>query len=584
MASFPVLDKKSKKGTTKKILRVIEPTTIPQEGSHDESRNTTHSNGNTIPEVGKKRLRTILPRPPVRESGNLCVTSPVLENSQHDSRDHTAVVLTGEIVDELQDEAAKMVLVDLQAQLQKREGQQIVEATPVENTGKLQDGDAALPSQGVRQWRQTWILLVVIVIGGIVAVPVVLISSSSSASESATSTVTPSPMSSNSPITSPTTTTTPTELLTSSSHHPSMSPSQFPTYSPRVSLLQGLLSISDFNTTAEWGEHLLSNPGSSQAQTIDWLGSKDEYHSLLLANKTDMSIQLLQERYALVVLYFSTSGLFWETSEDYYLNTTSSVCAWHNNNNSQGILCDSDGFVQEVLLVDCLLVGTVPSELSLLKKLDALDLSRNDLTALPSQLGEFSVKYLTLESNYDLKGPLPPLPSTLISLRLSNNDLSATLPSEWGSASSTLYEIIAEDCNLQGPIPSEWGSMDQLAYLHLSGNTEIGGTIPSELGSLSNLISLTLAHTNVEGQLPSEMGNLENLEIIDLFYNWVTGTMPTEVGLMTSLTTLYLEYNHFTGTIPTEVGLMTSLISLQLSNNFLTGTIPTEVGYLLMTA
>eukprot|EP00934_Nitzschia_sp_Nitz4_P002857 Nitzschia sp. Nitz4//scaffold214_size40253//4134//6188//NITZ4_007585-RA/size40253-processed-gene-0.3-mRNA-1//1//CDS//3329542093//2847//frame0 len=602
---------------TTKEADVSTPDFMPNaKGSESVAEATAGSNGKrvTTPPNGdfrlveKKGLQHVAPQYVPSEA--TAMENTINTSNLQDSIDPTAILLTGEVVDDMQDEAAMMAteLANLQAELQEREGQQIVEAIPVANGSKDRDGNNGSVT---RQWRQTWILLVLIVIGAIVAVPVALTSSSSSPSSaisgaSDTNTSSPTDLAATRPPT-----TSPTELIPSGSPseipslNPSDSPSQSPTNSPRTHLLQDLLSTSSFNSTEEWDAHLLASPDSSQARAINWLLNKDEYLPLPMA-QANMSFQviLLHERYAAVNLYFATSGGQWETSEDFYLNTTSSVCTWHADTyyNEEGIFCDSDspnGLVHEVLFVDCMLVGSVPSELALLRNLHTLDLSENILGgSLPSQLGELpSLKFVSLENNY-FTGALPPLSSTMISLRLSNNQLSGALPSEWGKMDQLTYMDISADYGMNITIPSEFGLMSQLITLYLG---TVQGPLPSEFGNLGNLETLEI--TISEGTLHTEFCNLGNLSELSYLSLDNVGTIPTEFGLMTSLTALNMDIggtlptefgnlrnlsalvmasNGHSGTIPTELGLLTRLTGLSLASNQFTGTLPSEIGNLVL--
>ena len=60
-------------------------------------------------------------------------------------------------------------------------------------------------------------------------------------------------------------------------------------------------------------------------------------------DEPDVAIQ----HYALAVLYFSTNGAGWTSTDDAWLSITADPCAWH------GIVCNEDGLVTDILLSKC---------------------------------------------------------------------------------------------------------------------------------------------------------------------------------------------------------------------------------------
>ena len=168
----------------------------------------------------------------------------------------------------------------------------------------------------------------------------------------------------------------------------------------------------------------------------------------------------------------------------------------------------------------------------------------------------------------------------VFSIRLGDNNLSGTIPSELGNL-SMMRTLSLYDNQLTGSIPSELENATFLRDLSLSGN-QLTGSIPSELGNLSHLDHLFLGKNQITGTIPPELGNLSNLIYLHLGWNQLTGTIPPELGDLTSLSTgLQLEDNQLTGNIPPELGDLVNLTGLRLSNNQLTGSIPAELGALV---
>ena len=198
-----------------------------------------------------------------------------------------------------------------------------------------------------------------------------------------------------------------------------------------------------------------------------------------------------------------------------------------------------------------------------------LDLSGNQLTSLPAEIGNLTI---------------------LLVLDLSHNNLSS--------------------------LPAIIGSLPNLTYLYLSHNQL--SSLPVEIGSLTSLLDLNLSHNNLSS-LPVEMSNLGGLQLLDIGHNpwldWLTifadfdgvafwglgglglTDLPGEITARTALRGLSLEDNLLTtlpagisslalleslnlsgnqiNSLPAEIGSLTSLQTLDLSNNALCGEAPT---------
>ena len=133
-------------------------------------------------------------------------------------------------------------------------------------------------------------------------------------------------------------------------------------------------------------------------------------------------------------------------------------------------------------------------------------------------------------------------------LDLSENNLTGTLPVEWGGLSE-LQSLKLYFNSLSGSIPAELGQLPELEELWLSSNS-LSGPIPAELGQLSELEELWLNNNSLSGPIPAELGQLSKLEVLVLQDNSLSGPVPAELGQLSQLRDLSLEYNSLTGQLP----------------------------------
>ena len=315
------------------------------------------------------------------------------------------------------------------------------------------------------------------------------------------------------------------------------------------------------------------DPTSPQSQALAWL--KDDPITLTPGRST----RTVLERYALAVLYYSTSGPSWKFD---YLSDDD-VCTWNNGrtnlNNSAvlvGVYCVEDGESIGILaLAENKLRGPFPWELALLTNLEVIDFSLNSLTgSIPTRIIDLTNLQEVIVTQNSLSGSIPPDIGELTRLKvfwLSGNRLTGPLPA---TISPVILEIEFSDNSLTGSIPESWGgTMPILERCVLSGN-DLTGSLPSTFSRLTNLSDLSIDRNLLIGPLPTTLPTI--ISGLSLDANVFTGSIPSTWGTsMPNLSALSVGGNALTGTIPSS--LLTGLVHLHFfaaGDNFLSGPLP----------
>jgi len=351
---------------------------------------------------------------------------------------------------------------------------------------------------------------------------------------------------------------------------PTESPTASPTVSPTISLTDPPTPITNCveGTTREafllaiFSEitdvTLLQDDSTPQGKAYDWFVIDD----------TDIDVctyPTLLQRYALVVLYYSTNGKDWINKTDWL--SAKNECEWF------GITCpEGSTLVQSIQLGANNLSGPLPEEIEVFEELVSLELFGNSLSSsIPKGIGKLSnLKFIDFEEN-TLTGDIfiPEILSLdkLQSLRLSFNEFTDEIPPGI-SALTDLQElwiaqnlVILEDETIQ--------------------NNGITGIIPTEIGTLKNLTSILLYSNSIEGALPSELGLVKDLVYLRLENNFFEQNIPQELYELTLLQQLRLDENFLSGTISENIGNLDALQDLRLTFNFLEGTIPQTISKLV---
>ncbi|KAM4108349.1 hypothetical protein ACB094_03G038500 [Castanea mollissima] len=230
----------------------------------------------------------------------------------------------------------------------------------------------------------------------------------------------------------------------------------------------------------------------------------------------------------------------------------------------------------------CNLLGEFPSNIFLLPKIQAIDVSGNYILTgfLPNFQSGSSLKQLRL-SYTNFSGELLDAIGNLKSLNFL--DLSQTyffreLPNSIGNLES-LSHLDLSWANFLGELPKSICNLKSLSYLDLFG-TNFLGELPNSIGNLKSLSHLDLGSTNFSGKLPDSIGNLNSLNYLDLGYSKFSGEIPPSIGNLSQLTYLTLFGSNFQGQLPSTLGNLAKLTSLDLHNSLFSGQLPSTLGNL----
>ncbi|KAH9745801.1 putative LRR receptor-like serine/threonine-protein kinase [Citrus sinensis] len=220
------------------------------------------------------------------------------------------------------------------------------------------------------------------------------------------------------------------------------------------------------------------------------------------------------------------------------------------------------------------LTGTLPTELSKLRYLKQLDLSRNCLT------GSFPPQWATLQ---------------LVELSVMGNRLSGPFPKVLTNI-TTLKNLSIEGNLFTGSIPPDIRKLINLQKLILSSNS-FTGKLPAEITKLTNLNDLRISDNNFSGKIPEFIGKWKKIQKLHIQGSSLEGPIPASISALTSLTdlrvsdlkgsesafpkldkmnlkTLILTKCLIHGEIPGYIGDMTKLKNMYLTGNKLTGPVP----------
>ncbi len=305
-----------------------------------------------------------------------------------------------------------------------------------------------------------------------------------------------------------------------------------------------------------------------------------------------------QEYNALVELYLSTNGDNWVDRSNWFNGTSiDSIATWFGitvvggdvtridlpNNNATGPLPNALGDLPTLTRIDFTgssITGILPDSMANLTALTHIYLNSNQITELPSWIGDLTaLKVLNLGSNALDGSSIPASITDLVSLELlilDNNGLIGSLPANIGDLIN-LQQLQVHFNQLSGPLPTSLRDLSNLTHLHIYNNL-FSGTLRSSYGGLTNLVELLAGQNDFTGSIPGSFSGLVNLKKWTLSNNEFTGDFPSWIGSLTQMITLTFHENDFTGSIPAGIGNLTLLDKFWVGGNEMSGSLPSELG------
>ena len=278
--------------------------------------------------------------------------------------------------------------------------------------------------------------------------------------------------------------------------------------------------------------HLIDHAGNvSLPITLESIVLWSDLYSFCLLEDFSITAHIPREECeALASLYLATDGDNWTSSTNWF--ATTDVESWHGvsvfdvagQKYVQGLYLhkssgsDTDGFVASWNGNN--LVGTLPSELWNLSKIEHMNLSKNTLGSFPEHIWTInSLKRLILVDS-NMFGVLPGSMENMDMLEILNmqsNPLSGTL--DVLKNMDMLQQLLASNTNISGELPVSLTINSQLQDIRLE-STNISWEIPEELWNLESLEKLYLWNTNLHGQLPLSFVNLDAMEHISIEFSY----------------------------------------------------------------
>ncbi|KAL0843562.1 hypothetical protein Bca101_016807 [Brassica carinata] len=115
---------------------------------------------------------------------------------------------------------------------------------------------------------------------------------------------------------------------------------------------------------------------------------------------------------------------------------------------------------------------------------------------------------------------------------------------------STLVSLSMSNNSLTGSLPEDVGRLENLGGLVLAHN-KLSGKLPETLGKCLSMESLRLQGNSFEGIIP-DISGLVGIKVADFSRNNLSGRIPEYLAHFSLLEYLNLSFNNFEGNVPTE--------------------------------
>ncbi|XP_014499770.1 receptor kinase-like protein Xa21 [Vigna radiata var. radiata] len=258
-------------------------------------------------------------------------------------------------------------------------------------------------------------------------------------------------------------------------------------------------------------------------------------------------------------------------------------------------------------LASCKLGPSFPTWLQTESKLWFLDISDAGIDDFVPDWFWKKLKFINrMNMSYNsLKGSIPnltmkflwdegPIPTAMI---LNSNKLEGVIPTFLSQAQaldllgnkfSDLNTLLCRDRvtkgmitldlsnnQITGQLPECWEHLSSLVFLDLR-NNKLSRKIPQSMGTLVNLEALVLRNNEFIGELPLTLKKCSKLALLDVSKNLLSGPVPFWIAEnMQQLKILSLRVNHFFGSVLVHLCYLSQIQVLDLSKNNLSGEIPT---------
>ncbi|XP_050377106.1 probable LRR receptor-like serine/threonine-protein kinase At1g12460 [Argentina anserina] len=290
-----------------------------------------------------------------------------------------------------------------------------------------------------------------------------------------------------------------------------------------------------------------------------------------------------------------------------------------------GVFCNTDGFVDKIVLWNTSIAGVLPPALAELKSLRVLTLFGNRFVGnLPQEYADIQTLWKINVSSNALSGLIPEFIGDLPNIRLldlSRNGFTGEIPTAlFKSCNKTKFISLSHNSlqgkipeslvnclnlegfdfssnNLSGGVPLRICDIPRLDFVSVRSNVLSGtvvqqlsackslklldlgsnlftGEAPFEIVGLSNLSYFNVSHNQFNGKIPEITSCSETMEYLDASWNNLEGVVPLSIAKCKSLKVLELGFNRLTGSIPEVLGDLDRLLVIQLCNNSLSGMIP----------